>query len=147
MTVDQIETTIEFLFTLTAAIGLGMCVITFVDFSERELFALARGRNRFLSQWFHIRKPLIADHGFNDSLTTLTDANAVGVIFNTHEQALFFEVFDNGFASFADRETFVLAAMFVNAPSGGKHADKFEVVAFANFIVVKIVTGSHFQCA
>ncbi len=74
-------------------------------------------------------------------------AHAVRVVLHMVQEALVFEVAQDGSARFLVGHARVGASLVVHAGLAVHRDDDFEVVALADLPVVRVVAGSHLHCA
>ena len=108
--------------------------------------AVLHDLDRLLSQRFHLDEPLRARQRLNHRAAAIAAADVVAVRLDLDEIALLLEIGDDRLAAFIAIHPVVFAAVndlriFVDA------LDLLEVMAEADFIVVRVVAGRHLDSA
>ena len=104
--------------------------------------------DRLFCQRFHFDKPLRAGHRFHGRTTAIAAADVVAVVLHLDEIALFFEILYNLLTALITVHPVIAAAAAVIDDLRILVDDlhHLKVVAKADFIVVRIMTGSHLHC-
>ena len=94
-----------------------------------------------LCQRFHLYKPLLRNARLHHGVAAVATADIVLDRLDTHQEALFFQLLDDLFARLKAGHSCKLPAVFINAAVIVHHIDDFQIVAQADFKVVRVVCG------
>ena len=100
-----------------------------------------------LGEWFHIDEPLLFQERLDDGVALVTVANFVHDILLAAAKAEIFEIFEDGFAAFCGGHTLIFAGIFVHFAVEADNGNHIKVMAFANFVVVLVVSRGNFDGA
>ena len=81
---------------------------------QLDITALNRFYRR-LNELVHFNKPLLLDHGFDGSFTSVMRTYVVRIILDSYKQSHFVQFLNNGFSCFIAIHTAELTAIFVDS--------------------------------
>ena len=113
---------------------------------ETDFAVLYRLDSRFC-QRLHLNKPLFGNYRFNRSMTAVTTAYVVLVRLDLLQNTHFFESRHNLLTRFVAIQSRKFACVFVHRAVVVHNADNGQIVTYAHFEVVRVVSGSNFYNA
>ena len=113
---------------------------------EFRFLVLDRGDRRF-GKRFHADKPLQGDTRFDQGMAAVTGTDIMFVRFGPDDKAAGLEVSDNLAAGFIAVQAGIAAAVFVDVAVIGQNIQHLQLVAQANFKVVRVMGRGHFDDA